>query len=814
MAEVYKAGDVSQKRVYTFDLKGKPLELESLAVEGTQAIPTADPFLLDPAFDPGMVSYGVYNVGRTGAGVKFTVRKKSGYTLEVYRQLVRQPDPAPGADPNLLEYTIDRATTSEAQVGVTFKLVTPLNEYVNYAVTMFVPQEEGDTNPNLMNLQAWRGETLNTGEQLIQQFDKERLTYSVSPENSSGQWLAWKAQAQSKASGVTITAKLDGNPAPNTSTLSTDKILTGKVQFPTGTDQNVYKNLEITVTQGDGQANRTWTIQLGSYKLKDVIWKGTAEYGGTDKQIAGITGRNAAGAVISAENITLKAGGLVEWDIKADESWLPESFLITLVDVVSSVYYESTAIFPSTTAINASKPSAASGWETPASSLLNLTPLAITADDVGNRIYDAKDFFEKLGGVDVNGDPLVDGNGDPIPVDTSTNYSLANNINLAGFTESDGTPRPWKGPSGYSGHLFGNGYTISGLVLTANSGTNEYGGRVVGLFSSLGDGATLENFTLEVSTPGSQPIDMNGPSLLWFGGVLGVVNSPSTITLKKIKVKGNLNINRSGHSMVGGFFGEMKGYAQVTLEQCSSEVNISFSSTGNISNPDGNNVGGFVGYVYGAIAEPRTVSFTDCYATGNITYTSTGDTNNRAGLGGFVGAVYNLYTGVATILFDRCYASGNVAFEGPTGGALGAGPNYVYTAGFLGAIRATSTRINLTLQNCAAVGEKALLKEAAMGTGSLANSRFAAFLATDTSGATFINNVANSGMLLGDGTPASIHSDDSADQAGTTHWGKGVSLTNLKSAATWTGGLGWDPAIWDFAGLSKSGSAFYWPRLR
>jgi hypothetical protein len=419
---------------------------------------------------------------------------------------------------------------------------------------------------------------------------------------------------------------------------------------------------------------------------------------------------------------------------------------------------------------------------------------------VGNRIYDANSFYTLLGA------------GGSV----SENYSLACDIDLAGYTDSAGDPITWQGPSGYGGHFYGNGYTISGLELTANSGMLAYSGRVVGLFSSLGDGATLENFTLVVSTPGNQPVDMNSDSRLWFGGVLGVVNSPSTITLKKIKVKGNLNISRSKHSMIGGFFGEMKGYAQVTLEQCSSEVNISFSSNGNITHLDGNNVGGFVGYVYGAVAEPRTVSLTDCYATGNITYTSTGDTTNRAGLGGFVGAVTQAFSGVATILFDRCYASGNVAFEGPTGGALGAGPNYVYTAGFLGAIRATSSEINLTLQNCAAVGEKALLKEVAAGTGSLDNSRFAAFLATDTSGATFTNNVANSGMLLGDGTLT--HSDDTADRAGTTHWGKGVPLTTLKTAATWTtaapGGLGWDPAIWDFAGLSKSGSAFYWPRLK
>jgi hypothetical protein len=71
-------------------------------------------------------------------------------------------------------------------------------------------------------------------------------------------------------------------------------------------------------------------------------------------------------------------------------------------------------------------------------------------------------------------------------------------------------------------------------------------------------------------------------------------------------------------------------------------------------------------------------------------------------------------------------------------------------------------------------------------------------------------------MLTGNDSTA--QAQDVAGDAATAA-GLGKSITELKTQTTWTnpvasGGLGWSAADWDFDGLSKSGAAFYWPKLK
>jgi hypothetical protein len=742
--------------------------------------------------------YNVFNVGRAGQAT-FKVKKKSGYTLEVYRQQVRQTEPAPGADPNLLEYTINGATdTSLAQVAVNFKLVTPLNEYVNYVVTLFVPQEEGPTNPNLLNLTAWR-DALNTGDQLID-FKTGDTVYEVKPDKDNGQTLAWKAQAQSKHSGVMIAAKLDGvSLTANTTWDNTNKILTGTAQFPSGTNQNVYKTLEITVTQGDGLDTRTWTVQLSSYKLKEVLWKGTAQYDGTTRQITRVTARNAAGGTIPSKAITQLPAGKVEWDVEADETWIPESFLITLEDTQTHVSYESGAIFPSTAAITAAKPSAQTNWQTPPDKLLDLTPIPMTSNEVGNRISSPKEFYEKLGGAGG---------------DVSDNYSLACNIDLRGYIDPQTNlpPPSWIGPSGYRGHFYGNGYTIQGLVLSQATGETA-------LFNSLGDGATLENFTLEVST--SDDLKYTTPiGAMAFGGL--VANLSDTVTIKSVTVNGTIElygVDTPTSFIIGGLIGNSGFDSVVTIDRCVSNIDIKVKSALQ-DNINTSGVGGFMGSVHGQ------TTITNSYSTGDVEFIS--NVGSFFLTGCFIGVVGSWNDGYEnwTTTIRNSYSSGNLSLDYMNRTTWG----NVYSTnvgGLIGGVRRTGT---LIVENCAYVGTK-LAVERIDATGLVHVGRI--FGGTNKSGgkiynppgSTFTNNIARLGVIASSNFGVTI--DDAGTLSETARnaisdngpygpviHGYGVTANALTQTGTWTTqsadaggfvGLGWSADIWDFSTVPSLG---------
>ncbi|MDR0540211.1 MAG: hypothetical protein LBG74_06895, partial [Spirochaetaceae bacterium] len=406
---------------------------------------------------------------------------------------------------------------------------------------------------------------------------------------------------------------------------------------------------------------------------------------------------------------------------------------------------------------------------------LSLAPIA--AEEVGNRISSANEFYEKLGG---------DGNGG---VDLNANYSLACNIDLTDYRDSSNQPvtTGWVGPSGYQGHFYGNGYTITGLVLDVSyfSGSNNK----AGLFKSLGDGAVLENFTLEVSTPNNQPTV--APRSGYFGGLLAYISDATVgITVQDVKVKGNLKIACAPSAyliLFGGFFGEARDFKSITMIRCSSEVNIEAE---HCYGP----VGGFVGRMYSG-SDNGSLSFTDCYASGNVT----ANTTSYAIAGGFIGDV-NGSTLTMAVTFERCYASGNVEVT--------AGANS-YAGGFIGGVPTASGCRNLyfTIKDCAAVGTKAIVSP------STGYGRLAGYANDANNTITFTNNIANAAMQVGDG---STHTDDGDDAQGITKWGKGVAndTNGLRKITTWTAaaptGLGWSTDTWDFSGLSQG----KWPTLK
>ncbi|MDR0527103.1 MAG: hypothetical protein LBG79_04735, partial [Spirochaetaceae bacterium] len=396
------------------------------------------------------------------------------------------------------------------------------------------------------------------------------------------------------------------------------------------------------------------------------------------------------------------------------------------------------------------------------------TGITLNATKTGIRLADANEFLQL---------------GDPANV--NKDFALGGDIDLTN------TGTAWTGPAGYIGHFYGNGYTIKGLVLSSTSTS-------VGLFSTLGNGAIVENFTLEVSTPGNAVVNFTSAAATYIGGLLGRVdNGLADITIENVHIKGELKIGKAvgvgGGLYFGGFIGEARNFHTINIIRCSSEVNIEETYAFTC-------MGGFIGRQYINSANAA-LNFIDCYASGNIS----AETDFSCSVGAFMGDIVG-NSGI-TITFDRCYASGNV--EVKNSGTLAAGVNQ-YASGFVGAIGTNTNLSTVEIKNNVAASSKVISPlEAEANQG-----RLAGYIRAGTN-VTFTNNIANIDMRIGDGS--STHSDTPSDSAGTTKWGKGVQNTTasggLKNAVTWTA-LGWSNTVWDFDGLTKSGADFYWPKLK
>jgi hypothetical protein len=485
--------------------------------------------------------------------------------------------------------------------------------------------------------------------------------------------------------------------------------------------------------------------------------------------------------------------------------WEPDSFLVSLRDVNDEgKLFESGAISPDTAAINAARPTAASGWVTPAGKLLVLP--AIASDGVGNRIYDANSFYTLLGGA---------GGG------VTENYSLACDIDLRGYTDSNGDPvTSWAGPSGYGGHFYGNGYTITGLVLTEATGAT-------GLFRSLGNNAVVENFTLEVST--SDDLKNNTPvGNVTFGGVVGGVGGAVTVTIKNVIVNGTIElfgVDTNTAFVIGGFIGSTGTTSLVNIDKCVSNMSVKVKSSAQ-ANINTSGVGGFIGSLLGV------TNISNSYSTGDIEFTSAVDSFFLAGC--FAGVVGANVSGPQNwhVTITNSYASGNLVIDYKNRTAFNTSFS-TNVGGFVGGVRRVGT---IVVENCAYVGNKIVVlrssSDGLIGMGRIygGTSRSAGEI-VDTAGSTFTNNIARLGITYGATTAAADQGTANNDVGtlsetaqngtyggGTTFGpgidGYGVSSGALNQTSTWGtktpdangfAGLGWSQDIWDFSTVASLG---------
>ncbi|GMO23062.1 MAG: hypothetical protein Pg6A_10260 [Termitinemataceae bacterium] len=398
------------------------------------------------------------------------------------------------------------------------------------------------------------------------------------------------------------------------------------------------------------------------------------------------------------------------------------------------------------------------------------TGITLNATKTGIRLADANEFAQL---------------GDPANRDKD--FALGGDIDLTN------TGTDWDGPSLYTGHFYGNGYTIKGLQLTKTAGET-------GLFNSLGNGAVIENFTLQVSTPDT--INLTGVSLV--GGIIGHItgssSAPMAVTVKNVKTEGDFTFDSVPGDcklQAGGLIGSIDDYVTLTFENCATSVNITLLSV-----PDGNS-GISLGGLIGSIKANNTITVRKSFVTGTL---SSDSGNDR-----------DLYTGMIALIWGRgttlniedCYMTGN-AFSIGSSTTVN---RVVYAGGLLGCIYERNVTVNIS--NSAVLSEKIIARAAGTNNGSgrilggiTPNGRI-------TGTQTFVNNFARKNIITGsdpDASPVDVAGDAASAE------GLGKAIDEFKQSSTWTNaapaGLGWSAADWDFDGLTKSGSAFYWPRLK
>ncbi|MDR2468459.1 MAG: hypothetical protein LBD22_05810, partial [Spirochaetaceae bacterium] len=390
-----------------------------------------------------------------------------------------------------------------------------------------------------------------------------------------------------------------------------------------------------------------------------------------------------------------------------------------------------------------------------------------------------------------------------LPANKTKDFALSSDIDL------DEAGVEWDGPENYSGKFYGNGYTIK-LVLSKNT---TYGDPSISdktsLFSTLGNGALVQDIIIDASITEAAKARKGST---YFGGVVGRIylgsSNSASVTLRGIKTKGTLDFTSeaAGFILVGGLIGELGDAGIINIENCGSELNASMASY--TYNAEGRlaGFGGFIGrIVANKASQTLTVNITNSYATGNLSVAGNITTASLF-CGGFIGdALTNNGGSTLNLTMRNCYAAGNIAVSNTgelvAAGELGAG-------GLIGFVWKTAGTTNVTLNNCAVVGQQVLLDYVDDNTpyGQTQNNRFVAVSTADPPTSLIITNgIARKGMLTG-ATPGT---GDTSDGALTAQSGLGKTDEELKTATTWIN-ANWSDSVWDFSGL-PSGK---WPTLK
>lgn len=336
------------------------------------------------------------------------------------------------------------------------------------------------------------------------------------------------------------------------------------------------------------------------------------------------------------------------------------------------------------------------------------------------------------------------------PLDAT--YILTDDITLEAEWEPLGSAA-----TPFTGTFNGDGHTISGLMINQPD-------IPAGLFSVTGQGAQIQNLTLQIITvSGDREVGAlagrsNGTL---FTGCFAVSDGTGTV---------------AGYSQVGGLVGNATG--NTALTGCGAAVDILAG--------DGW-AGGLIGQITGKTASSHAL-IDQCYATGKVEQTESGPT--AKGAGGLAGSIK--YTDIT-----NCYATGEVSTQGLQAGGLVGRSESTSTiekslaSGNVLSFNSVSSGIvcetdgQTDIRNCVAANKYLAVFQLFKGNNPITTSTFAR-----QSG-----NVAYVNM-------AYFHDSSTADS------GTAKSMNELRTESTYTD-LSWDFSdIWEWDGANKC------PKLR
>ena len=267
------------------------------------------------------------------------------------------------------------------------------------------------------------------------------------------------------------------------------------------------------------------------------------------------------------------------------------------------------------------------------------------------------------------------GTGDAIEIDTpeklaeigkSDDYPLNGNYILTANIDLGGEEKPWTPIGSGEDHAFtgtfdGDGHTISGLYMNAQSAGNQT--RGLGLFSYLGSDGTVKNLTVEGEIA---PKDHNG----YVGGIVGANYGKVSNCISDVDIK-----NTTGYAgaTIGGVVGNANsgstvencrytGTIDVTYIDSTMEIGgvVGQASGCTISNCE--NAGTVKSNIWtgGIVGSNNGGTISNCRNSGIV---ALNDLEPRAGTGGIVGENYG-------VILDS-YNAGTVTGGGCTGGVVG-----------------------------------------------------------------------------------------------------------------------------------------------
>ena len=264
-------------------------------------------------------------------------------------------------------------------------------------------------------------------------------------------------------------------------------------------------------------------------------------------------------------------------------------------------------------------------------------------------------------------------------------YVLADDINLEGNANN-----AWKSIGNFTGTFDGDEHTISGLYLNAGSAAGP-ADQGLGLFTSVGQGGTVKNLTVEGVIDGTNAgVVIGGIVGRNNGGTIsnctssvditasvdsnvgGIVGSGESGTIKNCCNTGSIDVTCSSSDIgIGGIVGQTsngtvktcENTGNVTVDHCTGTGGIvgyavrgsKVSNCRNSGSIDGNEskTGGIVGENYGAVLK--------CYNTGDVCSDGTA--------GGITGR--NVSDSNAPGSVENCYNTGAVSGSGDVGGIVG-----------------------------------------------------------------------------------------------------------------------------------------------